>query len=321
MDITSPWGDLTVLQYLGQALADMKQERISMNNRLDRGGIALDPELAAEIKTVADYSEERYNAMLLAEYRRRVPENVQKWAASVPGMATGELFPRIIAAIGHPRIATPRLPDPDDPHRTLVAQPAFIRGPHELRQYCGAGDPDRKPQKGMSQAELFAMGKVRVIRPLLFTWSTGLVKNATPMKATSKRPGEPKSAYAASSEWWKIFTDAKLRYAGHEGKCGEGEWPLPCAVLHRKHWGAMLRFIADDTSQDQILSVIRREGADGTVEQMRFGGQKFWEIRCDNLTEKEIAMAARGALITKTGATRTDGERGDRKSTRLNSSH
>jgi len=230
------WGDMTVLQYLGQGLADRKDQRIRDNNRLDRGGVALDPELTAEIKAMAEHSEEGYNRMLLAEYERVVPRPVRKWIASVPGLASGELGPRIIASIGHPRIATPRHPDPDDPKRTLVAAPAYIRGPHELRQYCGAGDPLRKPEKGMTQAELFAMGKTRQVRPLLFTWSTSLVKMATPAKEGSKHPGEPKSAYAASSDWWEIFTVTKRRYAGHDGKCEDtGEWPYPCSAVHNKH--------------------------------------------------------------------------------------
>jgi hypothetical protein len=227
------WGDMTILQYLGQGLADQKDQRIRNNNRLDRGGIALDPVLAAEIKSLAESSEEGYNRMLMAEYERRVPESVRKWAASIPGLASGELFPRIIASIGHPRIATPRYPDPDDPKRTLIAAPSYIRGPHELRAYCGAGSPWRKPHKGMTQAELFAMGKIRQVRPLLYTWTTMLVKMATPAK-TGKHIGDPKSAYAASSSWWQTFTSTKRMYAGHDGKCGT-EWPSPCAGSHRKH--------------------------------------------------------------------------------------
>ena len=235
MGTNSGWGDMTVLQYLGQGLADQKQQRISMNNRLERGGIALDPDLAAEIKAVAVGSEERYNQMLLAEYERVVPEYVRKWAAAVPGMATGELFPRIIAALGHPRIATPRRPDPDDPARKLISEPSYIRGPQQLRQYAGAGDPNRKPEKGMSQEDLFAMGKIKQVRPLLYTWSSSLVKMATPAKPGSKHPGDPKSVYAMTSRWWRIFTEAKQLYAGHESKCPEGAWPLPCAGSHRRH--------------------------------------------------------------------------------------
>lgn len=233
------WGDMTVLQYLGQGLADRKEQRIRDDNRLDRGGVALDPDLTAEIKALSTYAEDGYNAMLMAEYQRRVPENVRKWAATIPGLATGELFPRIISAIGHPRIATPRHPDPDDPKRKLIADPAYIRGPQELRQYAGAGDPQRKPFRGMSQEELFAMGKIKQVRPLLFTWSTNLVKMSTPAKEGSKHPGEPKSMYAASSKWWEIFVTAKRVYAGHDGKCeppsGGVMWPLGCAETHRRH--------------------------------------------------------------------------------------
>jgi hypothetical protein len=304
----STWGDMTVLQYLGQGLADRKDQRIRDNNRLDRGGVALDPDLALEIKQLDTYIEDSYNKMLISEYTRRVPENVRQWAASVPGMASGELFPRIIASLGHPRIALPRRPDPDDPQRGLIAEPSYIRGPQELRQYAGAGDPDRKPAKGMTQDDLFAMGKVRQIRPLLFTWSTGLVKMSTPAKEGSKNPGQPKSLNAASSRWWKIFTQAKRRYAGHDGKCSEGAWPLECAGTHRKHWGAYLRFLAD-VSQPEIYDVLTREGIrDAVVEQSWLNEEKFWEVRCDTLTDKEIAMAARGALISKLGAINHDGD-------------
>lgn len=228
------WEDLTTLRYLGQGLADQKEERIRMNNRLDRGGINLNPALSAEIRNVANHAEEAYNKMLIEEYKRQVPEEVRAWAADIPGLASGELFPRIIAAIGNPRIATPQLPDPDDPEHKLLRGEPFERTVGQLRQYCGVGNPRLKPRKGMTQADLFALGKIREVRPLLFTWSSILVKMATPAKEGSKNPGQPRSVAAAESEWWKLFTRTKRWYAGHDGKCGEG-WPSPCAVRHQTH--------------------------------------------------------------------------------------
>jgi hypothetical protein len=228
-----PWGDLTALRYLGQGLADAKDQRIRTNNRFERGGTAISAELTAAVSATADHSEDQYERMLMDEYRRRVPDHVREWAAAIPGLASGELFPRIIAAIGHPRTASPELPDPDNKGKMLIGEP-YERSPAQLRQYCGAGDPQRKPRKDMPQAELFAMGKVTQVRPLLYTWSSTLVKIATPGGQHTRKPGQPKSRAAADSEWWDVFSAAKRRYSGHEGRCAEG-FPSPCSATHNRH--------------------------------------------------------------------------------------
>jgi hypothetical protein len=246
-----PWGDLTTLRYLGQGLADAKQDRVSMNNRFKRAGTAISPGVTKMVSEAADLHEGQYEKMLMEEYKRRVPEHVREWAKTIPGLASGELFPRIIAAIGHPRIASPELPDPED-SKTLIIGDPYERSPQELRQYMGAGDPKRKPFKGMTQEDLFAMGKIRQVRPLLFTWSSNLVKMSSPGGAHTKNPGQPKSVTAANSGWFKDFVNAKQKYSGHVGKCMDisdkddvnyhlkglpgPPGPFPeCYELHHKH--------------------------------------------------------------------------------------
>jgi hypothetical protein len=78
--------------------------------------------------------------------------------------------------------------------------------------------PKRVPTKGMSQAEMFQLGRRTTVRPLLYTWSTRLVMAVRPMtKVRSKKFGQPTSEMAASSIYFKLF---QQRLAETEGRAG-----------------------------------------------------------------------------------------------------
>lgn len=228
---TYGWGDLKALRYIGQGLADAKGQRIAMTNRVERGGIALSPDLKAEIIDAADELEERYEEMLMDEYERVVPGRIRVWAAGIPGLGNGELFPRIIAAAGNPRIATPELPDPDDKKRTLLIGEPYERTLRQWWQYCGVGDPERVPTKGMSQAELFACGKRRVVRPLLYTFTSGLLRSHT------------RSDTIGNSKLWLQFEEARKAAVGNRHKwiCKNRKRPPMksngCATVAHPEWG------------------------------------------------------------------------------------
>lgn len=173
---TTGWGDMSMLRTLGEGLNDAKQNRVRTVNRVERGNIA-DALYGPEMIKRAKEEEGRYNDWLVEEYARVVPEHVRRWAAEIPGLRTGELFPRIIASIGNPRVATPETWGEVAGKKTVVPDgEPYERGVRQLWSYCGCGDPDRRPTKGMSREELLACGKRTVTRPLLYTWTSGIVR-------------------------------------------------------------------------------------------------------------------------------------------------
>lgn len=236
--MSDTWGDLTPLRVLSEGLSDAKKARISTVNRVERGAIA-DAITGRDMIKQARDLEAWYEAALLDNYRQLVPDHVRDWAAAIPGMASGELFPRLLGLLGHPRIATPYkwegrevVPDGESYERTL----------RQLWSYCGCGDSERNPRSDIlghspTRDDVLAGGKRTVIRPLLYTFSTYLQMQHARNEAV------------ADSRYWKVFAEAKAAAAGkvHQRQCQNKRVPMGAAgplgsngcgtVLHPE-WGA-----------------------------------------------------------------------------------
>jgi hypothetical protein len=221
-----PWGNLASFRSAAEGLTDAIKARCSVENRVKRGGGAVDVVQAQEMVQAARDLEERYREILMAAYQNQVPPEVRDWAAGIPGLSTGELFPRILGMIGHPRVAIPWVWE-EDATEPVPAGPPYIRDRHQqLWQYCGAGDPRTRPAvlgHRPDRGELLKAGKLKSVRPLLFTFSSFLVRMHV------------RSETVAESAYYKIFEDARADAAGHEGKCIPGSWPAACADSHRRH--------------------------------------------------------------------------------------
>lgn len=171
---------------------------------------------------------------LMTTYGRAVPLAVREWAASVPGFASGELFPRIIAIIGDPTTATPLLPiEKGDTGRGARSQPAgppYLRTPHGLWQWTGMGDSRSKAKEEYlgrppEQADMLRAGKRSQIPPLLYTWSVQLVKG-------KRFPA------VAGSVYWKLYTERKALTSGGAGWVKDpegGHWDNPDAARKHEH--------------------------------------------------------------------------------------
>ena len=104
-------------------------------------------------------------------------------------------------------------------------------GPYPLRRKptkrtAGAGDPRTRPAAlghRPSREELLKAGKLRSVRPLLYAFSSYLVRM------------HGRSEAIANSAYYQLYVSARTEAAGHEDKCGTGAWPLPCAEKHRRH--------------------------------------------------------------------------------------
>jgi hypothetical protein len=224
--------DVRMLRTIGEGLSDAKQERIRTVNRVERGNVG-DSVFGAAMIEHAKMEEDRFNSWLMEEYTRVIPVRVRTWAAGIPGLATGELFPRIIASIGNPRIAYPETWGEVDGKKTTVpAGPPFERSVRQLWSYCGCGDPDRRPEKNMTREELLACGKRKVVRPLLHTWSSILMRSSG------------RSEKARDSWWFAVMQKARGEGAGkvHERECRNRSFRPPyngCGTVAHPEWGAI----------------------------------------------------------------------------------
>lgn len=252
-----PWGDLTTFRTIAEGLSDAIKARISTVNRVDRGGGAVDPMQAKAMKTAALGLEGAYRDLLIAAYEKQVPAEIRDFAAGIPGLATGELFPRILGVLGHPRIAIPYrwedgatepVPDGDPYFRTL----------RELWQYAGCGNPDLVPKKSVlghspSREELLGAGKRTQLRPLLYTFSSYLMRQ------------HKTNEEIVNSKYWAIFEEELEWARGHEGNCGTGTWPLKCAASHRRHERQCQNTKRPPLSPDGCGTVMHKEwGEPGT---------------------------------------------------------
>ena len=206
------WGDMAMLRAAAESLTDAIGMRVSMENRVLRGGAAADSEAAQRLTGIARASENDCRALLFSLYTEAVPGPVREWAAGIPGLATGEVFPRLIGLIGNPLTATPyKWEIPAKGARYLIADgEPYDRSVRQLWAWCGCGDPARRIEAGMSQEQLLACGKRTVIRPLLYTFSSYIARSGrTVTKDTSAKFGLPVSQAVAGSRYFKIFSEAK----------------------------------------------------------------------------------------------------------------
>lgn len=247
--MSEEWGDLTALRASAESLADAIDLRIATENRVRRGGTfdQFDQEhgIGAQILASAKDHEAACRRMLQSTYEECVPDRVRGWAKGVPGLASGETFPRLIGLLGNPRVATPWTWDTSGPKRVLVpAGDPYERGIRQLWSYCGCGDPQRKPTAGMSQEELLACGKRTIIRPVLFTFSSYLLRAGSPVtKEDSKKFGQPMSQDVADSKYYKLFAQARADGQGkvHQDTCRNKKRPPMkpngCGTVAHPEWG------------------------------------------------------------------------------------
>lgn len=241
------WGDMAMLRAAAESRTDAIAMRIAMENRVQRGGAAADAEAAERLTGIARAAEADCRALLHSLYTEAVPEPVREWAAGIPGLASGEVFPALIGLIGDPTVATPykwEIPDGGGPRRLVADGEPYDRSVQELWAWCGCGDPARRIETGMSQEQLLACGKRTVIRPLLFAFSSYIARSGRPVtKEGSAKLGLPVSQAVADSKYFKIFSDAKADGLTkvHTETCKNRKRPPQhsngCGTVAHPEWG------------------------------------------------------------------------------------
>ena len=189
------WGDVRSLRMAAEGVADAIKKRTGTMNRVRSGMADLMTSEQPTKKEIENhplvqidlFAEERARELLQSMYVQNVPLKVREWAASVPILKSGELFPRICGMTGNPRLAIPlrmegtgknrkavpdgepywrecrclcencaiarRNPDEDGALHCHVRKDA-CSGLRDFWQWCGCGDPERFPRTAAELKEL-----------------------------------------------------------------------------------------------------------------------------------------------------------------------
>jgi hypothetical protein len=155
--IPAPTADFSSLRDLATSYNEIQRVRIATGNRGDKA-------TAEELEAI----EHRLKLSLGREFRRTVPKAVRDWQLTSIGVGE-HLLARLLGHLGDPVIATPHqwMVTPPVEHicdplrcgkRHLVVGEPYHRSLRELWAYCGHGDPEARPRKGMSAEEATLLG-------------------------------------------------------------------------------------------------------------------------------------------------------------------
>jgi hypothetical protein len=264
------WGNMRELRFAAESLTDAIDLRVKIQNRIRSGSadlITAGMDLTeAEVKkhplvARAIEDEDSYRQLLTSRYEQAVPLKVREWAQSQPIIRSGELFPRLVGLTGNPRWAVPlklegtgkdrkAVPDGEPYERACRCNCGGCRearathfsdqhchkagnrcrGLRSFWQYCGCGDPDLVPEAG-NQAVLLRRGKVKTVRPILFTFTKQLVMSAA------------RSDFTRESDLYKVYQNAKAGAADkrHTKTCRNKHRPPMspngCGIVAHPEWG------------------------------------------------------------------------------------
>jgi hypothetical protein len=112
--------------------------------------------------------------MMVGAYKRNIPEPIREWQETTPLIGAASLA-RLLGHVGHPRVAIPHWWDGTGSARVLVAGEPYLRSVSQLWAYCGHGDPTRKIRRGMTAAEVAAMGNPSA-KSIVWNMATCVVK-------------------------------------------------------------------------------------------------------------------------------------------------
>lgn len=147
---SSGWGELRICADL---FARAQAERIAVKNML----LHTDSDMFGPHLAHLEATEHAAKLMLRRCYKRVVPAELRQFQQEHSGIGE-DSFARILGHLGDPYIATPHWWEGTGTNRRLMVGDPHVRTISQLWSYCGHGDPTRKPTKGMTAEEAFAMG-------------------------------------------------------------------------------------------------------------------------------------------------------------------
>ena len=146
------------LRTWAELFEDAQAARMAAKSRALATGV---PEVYAAYVATLVRAEHECELALWATYRRVVPKSIVQWQKDTPGIGQ-HLLARLLGHLGDPAIATPHHWEGTGAKRKLVADEPYERTVSQLWQFCGHGDPNRRIHKGMTAAELAAVGNPKL---------------------------------------------------------------------------------------------------------------------------------------------------------------
>jgi len=222
------------LRMLSEMYWDAQDFRKAQRNRIRSETIFDDADEIQAALDLIEKAEKTLSRAMVRELRKVAPKPVLTWIRESPGVGE-HLAAKLIGVIGDPYVAHPAHWEGNGKgERTLVKDKPYVRNVDKLWAYCGVGDPARKKRKGMTAAELAAMGNWKAKTTLRLL-----------AEACVKQPG---------SKYEQVYRRAREDYEGrvHADKCpqckGSSEPGQPWRPGHQH--GAALRKVAKEILRD-----------------------------------------------------------------------
>lgn len=240
---------LQSLRTATENLRDIVQYRVSIENRVLRGGVTFADVGQERIQHARD-EERAAQKELTNTYELVVPGDMRSELGDIYGFGSGHSLAALFGFIGHPRLAIPMawmdkpkggwLDGGKDARRIVRdGDPLWRPGPRTLFAYCGIGDPQRDPKliKGCTQAQLLAGGRKKVVQPRLRVWSDYVAMGVNMGKANVLG-----SEWGATYQRW--LADGKTR--SHQTECVNKYHKIAnpsgrrgCGTTQHPEWGAV----------------------------------------------------------------------------------
>lgn len=179
----------------------------------------------ANLAVVFENAEKDAVKQLEAELKR---QPLWPWIEAQKGIGPKQAA-RLLGVIGDP------LTRPEIIHDDGTIEPARRRSVSETLSYCGHGDPDRKPRKGMTQKEAFQLGNPDAKKRLRV-----IAMQCMRLDGVPDKNGRPR----ALSPYREVYDKAREEYADrvHDKECRNRKphWADPngCGTSQHPEWGA-----------------------------------------------------------------------------------
>ena len=246
------------LRQVSEVLEDLMKFRISTDNKLRAANTNTDTSRFDEMSTGIAAVEHLAELTLKAQLKKTVGPNVKTWYKAQSGIGD-KLLGRLLGMIGNPYIAYPHHWEEKSGKKNgeLVADAPFPRRVSDLWAYCGHGDPNRRPVKGMSAEDAIAMGnpKAKMIVHLL---AEACVKSGIrKLDGVDDEGGYDIGGRTAISHYGEVYLHARKQYEGslHPVECKRcgpsGKPALEGSVRSAGHQHAMaLRKVGKEILKD-----------------------------------------------------------------------
>ena len=145
-------GDLDAIRFLARTLDDLEHLRVATAGRVRSAGFLGS---ILTLPALVDSLEGQEHKIRLELQKTWKKHYLYPWSSTLKGVKGGTLLPRLIAELGDPYIATPMagFRTPEGAWTVVADGEPYARTLRQLWRYCGLGDVNDKPKRGVTQEE------------------------------------------------------------------------------------------------------------------------------------------------------------------------